>query len=99
MKYDIPSLTFTDPLKAIGPDDNPECRLWGRIDLLGASFHVDLYEVQMVDGGEEGPQQEVINVEESKLEELQDLNGGYEPLETITLNGKTYVMCIYPYAT
>jgi len=71
----------------------------GRVDLLGASFHVDLYEVQMVDGGEEGPQQEVINVEESKLEELQDLNGGYEPLETITLNGKTYVMCIYPYAT
>ena len=97
MKCDIPGLTFADPLKAVGPDDNPECRLWGRIDLLGASFHVDLYQVHEVDDGEGGTNQEVVNEEHCKYSDLMTLNGGYEPLATITLNGKTYVMCIYPF--
>jgi hypothetical protein len=63
---------------------------------MGASFHVDLYEVKEVTD-EDGTHHEAVNPEYCMLEELYSLSGIYKPFETITLNGKTYVLCIYPF--
>jgi hypothetical protein len=66
------------------------------MDLMGASFHVDLYEVTEDEDGN----QECTNEEYCMYEDLVKLSGGYEPFETITMpNNRTYVLCIYPFCT
>lgn len=86
-------------LHPIGPDENPEGRLLGSIYVGPISFHVECVEVERVGSGEGLGEEQVavIGEEYHSYYDLADALGGTEPFEEVTINGRQYVMFIYPY--
>ena len=90
----------------IGDDcgGDPYARLLGRLDLLGASFHVEADQVNTVDEDNEqdadgDAQDSVLPGELCHYPELVNLAGG-APLETVEipgLPGRRYVLYVYPF--
>ena len=104
--FTIPGLTLTDPLRPIGEGKDRNARLLGRLDLLGASFHVEADQVQDVPSDDpDDPhavfQQPGLPEEECHYADLFDLAGAGEPLETIEipgLPGRRFVLYLYPFS-
>ncbi len=105
--FTISGLPLTEPLRPVGDDCGGDtyARLLGRLDLLGASFHVEADQVQMVNEDNEpddnGDRQEsVLPGELCHYTELVNLAGSGEPFETVEipgLPGRRYVLYIYPF--
>jgi hypothetical protein len=103
--FTIPGLILTDPLRPIGEGKNRNARLLGRLDLLGASFHVEADQVQDVPSDDpDDPhavfQRAVLPEDECHYGDIFNLAGGGEPFETIDipgLPGRRFVLYVYPF--
>ena len=105
--FAIPGLNLTEPLRPIGGDcgGDPYARLLGRLDLLGASFHVEADQVHDVPSDDPDDPNGVFQCpalpdEQCHYPGLFNLAGGVEPFETIEipgLPGRQFVLYIYPF--
>jgi hypothetical protein len=79
----------------IGPEDDPTARLLGRLTIGSTDFHLELFAVHEIDHEQRG----VLPPDESYYEAVADAIGGTGPFETLTINGRTYVLVISPFCT
>ncbi len=77
-----------------GPEEHPEGYLLGRVDIGPVSFHVELIEVQEIDD----EQVAVLPPEFHAYSELSNAIGNDGPFETLNVEGRKYVMFIYPFS-
>ncbi len=86
-----PSIIWTKPLTACGPDHDPNMKLHGTVDIDGVSFHAEAFEVAYSTDGEQiGKQDE----EETHLAEICNIVQG--AADTIAIAGREYVLAIIP---
>ena len=86
-----PPILWTKPLTACGPDEDPNLKLHGTVDIQGVSFHAEAFEVSYSTDGEQiGKQDE----EETHLGEICNIVQG--AADTITIAGREYVLAIIP---
>lgn len=81
-----------------GDEDNDrkyaETRLYSKFDWFGTSFHVDAIEVRREDGC-----LEAVNPDfESTINEMAEISGDGN-FETTFIDGREYVIVIYPWST
>jgi hypothetical protein len=84
-------MRLTTPLRPAGADDRPTARLLGVVEINGVPHHAEAIEVEERDGCQESAAPEFTNYFAELSEIAQD------PMETITLDGRQYVMLITPF--
>lgn len=86
-----PPIAWTKPLTACGPEQDPNMKLHGTVDIDGVSFHAEAFEVSYSTEGEQiGKQDE----EETHLGEIGNIVQG--AADTIAIVGREYVLAIIP---
>jgi hypothetical protein len=86
-----PPIAWTKPLTACGPEQDPNMKLHGTVDINGVSFHAEAFEVSYSTEGEQiGKQDE----EETHLGEICNIVQG--AADTVAIAGREYVLAIIP---
>ena len=86
-----PPIAWTKPLTACGPEQDPNMKLHGTVEIDGISFHAEAFEVSYSTDGEQiGKQDE----EETHLGEICNIVQG--AADTIAIAGREYVLAIIP---
>jgi hypothetical protein len=92
LTQDSPAIAWTKPLTPCGPEDDPRVKLHGTVEINGASFHAECYEVHYV--GEDNHQVGKQDEDETYLGEICNIVQG--AAETIMIFGREYVFAIMP---
>ena len=86
-----PPIVWTKPLTACGPEQDPNVKLHGMVEIDGVSFHAEAFEVSYSSDGEQiGKQDE----EETHLGEICNIVQG--AADTLQIAGREYVLSIIP---
>lgn len=82
-------LEWVRELHPIGPKGKPHSRLLGHVRILGADFHVNAEQVK--------GDHPVLTENETYVPELLEITDG-QPPETVSINGRHYLLMITPFA-
>jgi hypothetical protein len=78
-------------LEPVGPADRPEGHLLGTLRIAGVPHHVEAFEVEERDGGQES----VLGDRETSFGELSEIVQG--PMQTVRIAGRPYVVLVTPF--
>jgi hypothetical protein len=85
------AIRWARDLEAVGPTDRPEGHLFGTLLIAGVPHHVEAFEVEERDGGQES----VLADSETSFSELSEIAQG--PMQTVTIAGRPYVLLVTPF--
>jgi hypothetical protein len=86
-----PPILWTKPLTACGPEEDPNVKLHGTVNIHGVSFHAEAFEVSYSTDGEQiGKQDEA----ETHLGEICNIVQG--AADSVVIAGREYVLAIIP---
>ncbi len=78
-------------LEPVGPADRPEGHLLGTLLIAGVLHHVEAFEVEERDGSQES----LLGECETSFGELSEI--AQEPMQTVTIAGRPYVVLVTPF--
>ncbi len=78
-------------LAPVGPAARPEAHLLGTLRIAGVPHHVEAFEVEERDGGQES----VLSESETSFSELSEIAQG--AMRTVTIAGRSYVLLVTPF--